>query len=257
MPLRENAPILREQTEEVLPGLAATNPAATLLTMADQVEINRLMMAMAEMTGRFSLYRPSYSMRVLYGERAREAPWAEDAGASYGTRPPLVSCAELRALGGMSRGAAGRRRFSRALDQVVENTGHPLEASVALLLCAARSDGGQGLRALKMASLKNGEASPVEALVLEGRAGKPPVAICCAVQEQELMGSSFECFRRQAADAGCQAVRVGAKNLSSGFEFDVWVQYLLKRAGYGYRQKTAHHREREEALRRAVSSSWV
>lgn len=250
--------MLREQTEEVLPGLAVTNPAATLLTMAEQVEGNRLMMAMAEMTGRFGLYKPSFSMKMLYEEHVKEAPWAgRRMDTRYETRTPLVSCAELGALGDASRGAAGRRRFGRALDQVTEDTRCPSEAAVALLLRAARSDGGQGLRALKMAPLNSGAETSVEALVLEGRSGRPPVAICCTAQDQELMGMSLECFSRQAADAGCQVVRMGAKSLSSGFEFDIWVQYLLKRAGYRHRQKTAHYREREEALRRAVSAPWL
>ena len=242
---------------EVAQGLSVTAPAATLLTMAGQVDINRLMMAMCEMCGRFSAYRPSYSMRVLHGKDAWEGGASRD---EYLAREPLVRGADLRAFALDAPRSAAASTFARAAEQVVDGVSSPLEARVSLLLRAARSLGGQGLRSLEAKELGRDDAGSIRALVLEGQDGVPAVAIDCVRSRPYADERGCADASARVVDAaqttGLEVVHVGAGNLQNAFELSVWTRYVMYRAGYDPRPKTERYRLREEELRRDVTHPW-
>lgn len=257
VPLFAPGGLVEGSTVEVAQGLSVTTPEATLLTMAGQVGFNVLMMAMCEMCGRFSAYRPSCSMRVLHGEDAWEGGAICD---DCLVREPLVTAAGLRSYAAGVPGSAAAGAFARAADQVVDGVTSPFEARVSLLLRAARSLGGQGLRSLEVRELGRDDAGPIRTLVLEGRDGAPAVAIDCVrsrpyADERGCADASARVVDA-ARTAGLEVVHVGAGNLQNAFELSVWTRYVMYRAGYNPRPKTERYQLREEELRRDVTHPW-
>lgn len=151
------APELAEgQLMRVFRTLSVTSPALTLLTLAARLPLARLVMAVTELAGTFSVYRAPEPIRLLVEELAREGllpsvgSWSpsfdrDGALTDLWTRPPLVTCDELVQLAHRARGRRGCRRLEQAALLAVPGAASPFEARTGMLLGLPSELGGEGL----------------------------------------------------------------------------------------------------------------
>lgn len=145
-----------DQLVRVSDTLSVTSPAATLLTLAARLPLPRLIMAVTELVGGFSVYRVPGPLRRLIEELASEGllprigQWApsfdrDGSLTDLWTRPPLATCDDIVELARRERGRRGCRKLERAALLSVPGAASPLEARTGMLLGLPGELGGEAL----------------------------------------------------------------------------------------------------------------
>ena len=135
-------------------GITYASPAFTVFTMAPQLSITQMIMAMYELTGLWGIYRPNQEIQtqIDHMENTRLAwvgGWQQvrttrGLATSLWKRGPLITTHELLAF---ARGISGMRnaqKYLRAAARVQGNTASPLEARLSMLLSLPPREGGEG-----------------------------------------------------------------------------------------------------------------
>lgn len=134
--------------------ITLSSPLFTLLTMAPHVSVTHLAMAMYELCGSFSVYRPAPESQAhldaMRNTRLSRNMWqqvrdAHGNGTSLWKRPPLITVHELQHYAEHINGLRGSKQFRQAVQMVTGQTASPLEAQASMLLGASRRLGGAGL----------------------------------------------------------------------------------------------------------------
>lgn len=135
--------------------ITLSSPLFTLLTMAPHVSVTHLAMAMYELCGSFSVYRPAPETQAhldaIRNTRLSRNMWqqvrdAHGNGTSLWKRPPLITVHELQHYAEHINGLRGSKQFRQAAQMVTGQTASPLEAQTSMLLGASRRLAAQDLR---------------------------------------------------------------------------------------------------------------
>ena len=135
---------------------SVTSPALTLLTMAPSLSRTQLLMAMYELCGEFSVFRPSDRAERILQEAYQQgmiplgAGWARvkdtrGRKTSLWRRDPLVEKHELEQFAQNINGFDGAKKFRWALERMTGICASPFEVQASMLLGLGRRVGGEGL----------------------------------------------------------------------------------------------------------------
>lgn len=139
-------------------GFRVVSPQFALLQMAQQISETRLLMAMYEACGWFSIYSPSDEAeralsldpgQFLPGSGWRRARGRDGKAADLWQRPPLVEIEELLAFSHLVQGRRGCMKFKRAAEMVSGVAASPFEAQASMLLSLPRNCGGEGIAGIE------------------------------------------------------------------------------------------------------------
>lgn len=142
-------------------GFEVTSPLMTLFTLARIPGISdvRLIMAMYEICGSFSLFKPSDELNSALGaarlgdgipiEEWRPVKTADGKQSGLWSRSPLATPEELRGFARSMRSCRGGARFARCAALVTGTCASPLEVQATMLLSLPPSLGGQGFTGLE------------------------------------------------------------------------------------------------------------
>lgn len=137
-------------------GFQVTSPLLTLLTMAPDISVTRLAMAMYEFCGTFSVFELTSELASLLDQAYRDRildpgfGWRrmvshDGAASSLWKRPPLIELDDLLAFASQNDGTRGIKAFRCAAKMVSGITASPLEVQASMLLGVSRPLGGEGL----------------------------------------------------------------------------------------------------------------
>ncbi len=137
------------------------SPLVTLLTLARDLSTIELAMAMYELCGNFSVFKPTPAIENLLKtpeaialskndpnawKRVRSAAQATSGNASsLWMRPPLIKLDELHKFARQCPHIRGRKRFEQAAQLVTGVTSSPFEVQLSMLLALPEEMGGKGM----------------------------------------------------------------------------------------------------------------
>lgn len=136
------------------------SPLFTLLTLARVLDTIQLAMAMYELCGNFTVFKPSPLIEELLETpeaktlSAQSGAWKRvhsSARTTSGTqpslwmRPPLIELDDLRKFAAICPRFRGKKNFCKAAQLVTGVTSSPFEVQLSMLLALPESMGGQGM----------------------------------------------------------------------------------------------------------------
>ena len=259
-------------------GFEVTAPLCTLLTMAPYVSEFRLVMAMFEMCGTFSVFKPTPQMEVALEEHEREIrlsgceTWRRmvDAGGrktSLWERPPLIELHELgravRTFGGMR----GAKAFAAAAKAVTGSTASPFEVQASMLLGMSRRRGGRGfsiennveLELDKGSKLISGGSRRYGDIVITSKDGGRQVVVEC--QGDAFHGSASASILDSDRVTGLQSmgyevILVTHSQIRDPEKFEVLVRLIERKLGMAHRPMTERGAARERLMRDEIFCDW-
>lgn len=259
-------------------GINVTSPAMTLLTLATSIPFPQLIMAIYEVCGGFSIFKPTPSLEELlqrhWGDCSSEcAGWkrvtsTKGKQTSLWMRPPLVELEEMRRFAKSVRGRRGAAVLERATELVTGSCDSPFEVQASLLLGLPRRFGGMGFTDIennKVIHLSSdaralcGKSTCRADIYLEGNGVAGPVDIeCQGAMVHDSGESAISDSRRTAAlqSMGIDVVPVTFDQISDPRGFGALTTLVAKRSGRKLAPKTEGLQRRELDLRRNVFIDW-
>lgn len=141
-------------------GVQACSPLFTLMTLARELDTIELAMAMYELYGNFSVFKPSPVIEELLKSpeairlSASSCAWKRVSSAiptssgevsSLWMRPPLISIEDLRSYPDACPQMRGKSNFRKAAQLVTGITSSPFEVQLSMLLGLPEELGGKGM----------------------------------------------------------------------------------------------------------------
>ena len=260
-------------------GVNVTSPLFTLLQLAQHLSEERLIMAMYELCGTFTVFKPSHEIELLLAdsEGANQARPTDDweriknnkgRPTDLWRRKPLISIDELRRFAAITKGMRGNRRFAKAATAVTGITASPFEAQMSILLARSRRKGGEGLSAFQnnyriplnptASMLANRATCYADMLFDQHRDGKPLVIECQGRIAHDSAASAVSDSNRVIAlqHMGFEVMLVSYEQISHADHFDALRRLIASHLGITYRDKTRNLRKREHELRRNIFIDW-
>ena len=138
-------------------GFEVASPAFTLLTLANQVPYETLVMCAYELCGSFAVFGPTDRIEAALANPANKAAlklpgaWERVSNSTdLWRRRPLLGVDELRDFARQTDGMRGHYALWRASKAVLGPAASPFEVQAAMLLGLNRKLGGQGLESLRV-----------------------------------------------------------------------------------------------------------
>lgn len=132
-----------------------TSPIMTLLILTRQLSVVQLAMAIYEMCGCFSVYKPTKRTQEVLEQTNlsqmdtdydgwKQVISSDGKSTNLWQRPPLLTLSELKRFVLENKGIRGIAQLQDAMKMVTGVTRSPFEAQAAILLSAPRTRGGYG-----------------------------------------------------------------------------------------------------------------
>lgn len=258
-----------------------TSPAMTLLMLARHLDETRLIMAIYEMVGTFSVIRllpgdRAYIQRCIdAGQLAFEGGW-EPAVDEQGKltddlwrRPALLTLDELWAFIDEMKGVRGCRALARAAHEVAGSAASPFEARSAMRICGSKSSGGEGIGEVELnATIRftpaarsiAGHDYAVADMLLRSCDGTVELVIECQGKRFHGAGgvSMADADRQLALQCmGYEVILLTYEQIEDEWRFCQLARYLTERLGGCYVEKSAQEMERQRVMKRALFSDWA
>ena len=260
-------------------GINVTSPLFTLLQLAQHLSEERLIMAMYELCGTFTVFKPSHEIELMLADsesadRQRTTDdWERVQNCSgqltnLWRRKPLIIVEELRQFAITTKGMRGNRRFAKAAATVTGITASPFEAQMSILLARSRRKGGEGLSAFQnnyriplnpIASMLANRATCCADMLFDQQRGEKPLIIECQSRiAHDSAASAVSDSNRVIAlqHMGFEVMLVSYEQISRADHFDALRRLIASRLGIAYRDKTRNLRKREHELRRNIFIDW-
>lgn len=256
-------------------GVSVTSPAMTLLTLARRLSLTRLVMAVYEMVGYFSIYAPSKAMESLLasGPLAGFGAWRRVVDAKGGAsdlwqRMPLVDTGSLAGFCRQESNLYGAKKLAKAVGLVNGAVASPLEARLTAMLTLPRRMGGCALKGLannKAVRLDASQSSVAGQgvchvdLYHEGAERGRPLAIECQGllvhgSAQKLLADADRALALQRA--GCEVLQVTHKQIKDPDGYRELTRLIADRTGQRLPHRDAAFVRAENSLRYELLSDW-
>lgn len=258
-------------------GLSVASPLMTLYQLAQTVSEVHLVMAMYEMCGTFSVFKPTNAIEEMAALSSMPlegaGSWQRVCGqngrrSDLWRRPPLIELDELSRFANEVKGKRKGAMFAKAASLVTGVVASPFEAQLSILLSFSRRKGGEGLSRLennkrvalsRKATLLSGKCCCYADLLFEGYDCERPVVIECQgavahASEKMLMADSDRTTALQ--EMGYDVILLTYGQIANARNFDVVRRLLFKKLGIRYREKTPDAVYREHELRRNLFIDW-
>ena len=252
-----------------------TSPLATLLTMAGDVSRIHLLMALYEMTGTFSVFKPSKEAVESLGcvPRYARGGWQNVASTNGSAtnlwkRPALIDIAELAPFCEQASGFHGIKDLRWAAENLAGVCASPLEVEAAMLLGLPRSVGGEGL---DIECNKRIQLSPAARsiyphtccyadILIEGNGDNAGVIVECqgkAVHDSDEAWSSDSDRATALTCMGYEVILLTHGQLTNPRTYEIVVDLITHKAGIDRRPKTSRQQIAESDLRANLFIDWT
>lgn len=259
-------------------GITYASPAFTVFTMASQLSITQMIMAMYELTGSWSIYRPNREIQIQidHMENTRLAwvgGWQQvrttrGLATSLWKRGPLITTHELLAF---ARGISGMRnaqKYLRAAARVQGNTASPLEARLSMLLSLPPREGGEGFPPFfanhriaysHTAATLAGKHTCYADIFFPATETHPAIDVEChghSVHDGDAQGGVDANRSLALQHMGIEVIPVTHEQLADIDRFEAFCDHLAARLRFKRRSKTEAMLNRRDALRSELFGSW-
>lgn len=254
-----------------------TSPLFTLFTMAGHISEVELVMAMYEMCGNFSLFKPNDTIQELLRVARQQDTlppsfgWTpvvdtQDRPTNLWKRSPLIELDELQAFAQTMSHYRNGKKFEKAANSVTGVASSPFEVQASLLLSLPRSRGGYGLSGIqnnkKIRFTRSAKTLVQKDYCLadiyienEDRC----VAIECqgAVVHTGETPSTADADRTTALQSmNVPVVLLTYKQIADPKHFEIIVRHIFDLLGLPYSSKTARQQAAEQQLRQELFIDW-
>ncbi|TXF35132.1 hypothetical protein E4J93_07235 [Collinsella sp. BA40] len=259
-------------------GITYASPAFTVFTMASQLSITQMIMAMYELTGSWSIYRPNREIQIQidHMENTRLAwvgGWQQvrttrGLATSLWKRGPLITTHELLAF---ARGISGMRnaqKYLRAAARVQGNTASPLEARLSMLLSLPPREGGEGFPPFfanyriaysHTAATLAGKHTCYADIFFPATETHPAIDVEChghSVHDGDAQGGVDANRSLALQHMGIEVIHVTHEQLTDIDRFEAFCDHLAARLRFKRRSKTEAMLNRRDTLRSELFGSW-
>lgn len=259
-------------------GITYASPAFTVFTMASQLSITQMIMAMYELTGSWSIYRPNREIQIQidHMENTRLAwvgGWQQvrttrGLATSLWKRGPLITTHELLAF---ARGISGMRnaqKYLRAAARVQGNTASPLEARLSMLLSLPPREGGEGFPPFfanyriaysHTAATLAGKHTCYADIFFPATETHPAIDVEChghSVHDGDAQGGVDANRSLALQHMGIEVIHVTHEQLADIDRFEAFCDHLAARLRFKRRSKTEAMLNRRDTLRSELFGSW-
>ena len=259
-------------------GITYASPAFTVFTMASQLSITQMIMAMYELTGSWSIYRPNREIQIQIDhiENTRLAwvgGWQQvrttrGLATSLWKRGPLITTHELLAF---ARGISGMRnaqKYLRAAARVQGNTASPLEARLSMLLSLPPREGGEGFPPFfanyriaysHTAATLAGKHTCYADIFFPATETHPAIDVEChghSVHDGNAQGGVDANRSLALQHMGIEVIHVTHEQLADIDRFEAFCDHLAARLRFKRRSKTEAMLNRRDTLRSELFGSW-
>lgn len=259
-------------------GITYASPAFTVFTMASQLSITQMIMAMYELTGSWSIYRPNREIQIQidHMENTRLAwvgGWQQvrttrGLATSLWKRGPLITTHELLAF---ARGISGMRnaqKHLRAAARVQGNTASPLEARLSMLLSLPPREGGEGFPPFfanyriaysHTAATLAGKHTCYADIFFPATETHPAIDVEChghSVHDGDAQGGVDANRSLALQHMGIEVIHVTHEQLADIDRFEAFCDHLAARLRFKRRSKTEAMLNRRDTLRSELFGSW-
>lgn len=259
-------------------GFQVTSPLFTLLTMAPDVSMTRLAMAMYEFCGMFTVFEMTPALASVldraYREHALDAGFGwrrmvshDGSPSGLWKRPPLIEVDDLLSFASENDGARGIKTFRRAAQMVSGVTASPLEVQASMLLGVSRPLGGEGLllennvplTLSRSAQRISGTQRRIADIVISSEDGRRSVIVEC-------QGTAFHgSVEAKLADSdrttalqsmGYEVILTTYSQLTDPISYRAVVKLIERKLGINERAKTDRQLDRECQMRQDLFDRW-
>ena len=258
-------------------GFRVVSPEFALLQMAQQLSEIRLLMAMYEACGWFSIYKPSDeaeralaldSGQFLSGSEWRRVRGRDGKVVNLWQRPPLIEIEELLAFSSLVQGRRGCVKFRRTAEMLSGVTASPFEAQASMLLSLPRNCGGEGIAGIEnnVPIKMNSSARAISGLskcyvdlLISNDSPVRPLAIECQGRVVHGLGgvTQDDANRIVALESmGFDVVPLTYEQIYDPYRFRAVVNMLSERIGIKRAPKDEAQLAAERDLRWELFSDW-
>ena len=259
-------------------GIRVSSPLYCLLQMAQTLNDVQLLMAMYELCGSFTVFRPSAYVEELLteggGRLDGEFAWrrvrsSNGALTDLWSRSPLIALDELRRFADQAQGLRGSVHFRRAAELVTGVAASPFEAQLSILLALPRRMGGEGLGGFennarivlsKDAKRISGLTCCYADLLFEKTGNKRPLIIeCQGKMAHDSYGSAISDSDRATAlmQMDFNVMLLTYQQIANRGQFNIVRKLIAREIGTRLREKNAAELVAEQELRRNLFIDWA
>lgn len=259
-------------------GIKVASPLFTLLTLAPAVSEERLVMAIYEFCGTFSVFEPSAFISDLLDYADRENLFDDTFGwercigsdgqpTDLWKRPPLVELHELEAFIEACSEMRGVKKLARAFRRVTGVTASPFEVQTSMLLGYPTRCGGAGLqvennvpiRLDRSSRVLSGTDCRVADIVITSADGLKQVIVECQGEafHKGYEKSRLDSDRTTALQAmGYDVILLTHRQIHDPRAFKTVVDLIRKMLGMAPQRNGSRFQERETRLRYEIFADW-
>lgn len=259
-------------------GFSVTSPAATLLTMAGCVSRIHLLMALYEMCGTFSVFKPcprvETDLEAAYdqgfirpGEGWQRVNNVDGMGTDLWKRQPLLTTGELDNFCKQIAGFQGVKDLRWALENFTGVTASPFEVQTSMLLGLPRAYGGEGLQISNNQRIQLSPAARTiypytfcyADILIEGNGDNAGVIVECqgkSVHSSEAAGISDSDRTTALISMGYEVILLTYDQITHPKSFQTVLDIIAKKTATPLRPKTARQLRAQAELRRLMFIDW-
>lgn len=260
------------------------SPLFTLLTLARHLNVIELAMAMYELCGEFSVFKPSAKIEELLqtpeAAALSKAPGAwrrvrslakttSGSAPSLWMRPPLITLDELHRFSETCPAFRGKSNFRNAAKLVTGVTSSPFEVQLSMLLSLPSNMGGKDMPLFtnntsipltKRARGIHSHHSICADLLFEDDTGKTTIDVECqgAIvhdDERQVMSDSDRSTALSAM--GIEVLLITYDKITNQETFHSIAEIIAQKLGYPLAAPTEESKRREAELRRHLMIDWA
>lgn len=283
-----NSVVAHVQTEE-LPsksgvieteqGFEYTEPLPTLLSLAQTLNEDQLLMAAYELCGNFSVFRPTPQTEELLEtayrtkQLRRADGWHRVKGiggvrSDLWMRPPLIGVEELRKYASKTEGLRGHKKLLRVANSVSGVVSSPFEAQASMLFALSRRRGGQGFVPLSnnqqivldkgARRIANKECCYGDLVFDRGPNELPLIVECQGKLVHDSLDSAISDSDRTTAlqSMGFEVILLTHQQIASSGNYQIISELIADKLGRVLLPKTKNQLERERKLREQIFKDW-
>ena len=257
---------------------SVASPLFTLYQLAATLSKTQLAMAMYEMCGTFTTFKPSPVIEdLLEAARAhgclptsnwRRVTDNSSRPSSLWKRPPLIDIDELVQFAANLKGRRHSLKFQQAVELVTGITASPFEAQLSLLLATPRKEGGEGLRcfennkqislSFKAARIADQRSCYADLYFEDTHNSRGLIVECQSRMIHDNLESLISDSDRTAAlqQMGFDVLTLTYDQISYPDNFDIVVKMIFKKLGRRYAEKSDKQLKTQADLRRELFINW-
>lgn len=259
-------------------GISYASPQFTLLTMATQLSVVQLAMAMYEMCGSFAVFQPSKDLqkaldrieptRLRWPGGWKQVMTTKGEPTSLWKRDPLVELPDLYAYAQHLDGIRGAKNYRAALELITGSAASPLEARLSMLLSLPRSRGGEEFPAFinnqridlsSSAARLAGKSTCYADLYFPETEEHPAIDVECQGRAVHAGDQQSEADANRATAIqimNIEVIQVTHAQIMDERSFETFCDYLAHKLQVKRAPKTTRMATRAQTLRSEVLGSW-